>query len=398
MRLANYNLAVTLVRGGDRSRALVVLNQLLTDGRPLDEVLLNAQRVVLVDLDEKARASIPAMPTFLKTVASANKVLAALHSPLQRWGVEWMSAEQFKAHQAAGDKEPLPKELPFLLPGDLVLPELGKKVAGEVVNPLAPIDATKAALAANDADPANAPDVKVPDVKSTETKPADVKATDVKPTETKAETKPAVPVPAPAPSPAPRIPAPAPVVATAHAVHGAAFAVAPDLLLTCSRLVAGAKSIDIESTDGITFHAKLIASDNALGVALLKVEGGHFTAMALGQQIHGGAVQVAAFARPGIFAPSLDLLAGQLAAADKQFFLQTATHPRSAGSPIVDDSGKVVALVTATRDDPVNHLPVAAVEGMRKFAAGKFTSVDVTPATANPGQCVFELSATRDEK
>jgi S1-C subfamily serine protease len=71
-------------------------------------------------------------------------------------------------------------------------------------------------------------------------------------------------------------------------------------------------------------------------------------------------------------------------------------QPRSAGSPLVDEKGKVVGILTATRDDPLGRLPVVAIDLIRKFASGKFTAV-TEAATIIPDNSVLELSATREE-
>jgi S1-C subfamily serine protease len=168
------------------------------------------------------------------------------------------------------------------------------------------------------------------------------------------------------------------------------------MLLTCSRLTAGAKSIQVQALDGVAYPATLVAADETTGIALIKVADGHFSPMALGQTTPSGAVQIAAFTKPAIFAPSMEMLAGELSSTDQATFtVRTAIHPRSAGSPLLDAQGNVVGMLTATRDDPVGRLPVVMAEAMRKFSTGKFTSAAHTTANS-PVPCVLELSAVHE--
>ncbi|HET6251889.1 MAG TPA: serine protease [Tepidisphaeraceae bacterium] len=398
IRLANYDLAVTFTRMESRPRALVLLDRAVIESKPVDETLVNAQRSLLAIMDAKAKSAIAAMPAMLKTLHTAETSLTALHAPLKRWGVTWMAEKDASKHYYAGEAEPLPKVLPFLMPLDEVMPELAKKgaeknaVVADGTNPLSPVIA---------------PDVQVAEGPAPVPPPAAGDATPVPPTAAPAGAAAPADVPAPAaasgdasaspsPVPPPVASTKAPAAPLTRTVTGAAFAVGPDLLLTCSRLTSGAKSIAVQATDGANYDATIVASDDASGLALIKVEGGHFTPLALADTATSGAVHIPAFIRPGVFGPELDVLPGTLSVSTSAAFLHAATHPRSAGSPLMDAHGKVVGILTATRDDPIAHLPVVTAETIRKFADGKFTSATET-AASGPEDCVLELSATREE-
>ena len=152
----------------------------------------------------------------------------------------------------------------------------------------------------------------------------------------------------------------------------------------------GHNSIRVESADGNVYEATLLASDPSAGLALIKVEGGHFAPLALADSVRPGAVTVAAFSKPSVFGPEVQMLRGELAGQPAQpgqpatLGLRVGTHPRSAGSPLVNDKGQVVAVLTANRDDPLSHLPVAGVDVVRKFLAGKIS----TPGDGGGGGAV----------
>ena len=101
---------------------------------------------------------------------------------------------------------------------------------------------------------------------------------------------------------------------------------------------------------------------------------------------------VACFAKASIFGPELDVLRGDITAAAGKTTLRLASHPRSAGAPLVDDKGYVLGIVSATRDDPTTALPVIPVEALRGVMNGKYA-----PATSpvEPDEAVVEITVTR---
>ena len=94
-----------------------------------------------------------------------------------------------------------------------------------------------------------------------------------------------------------------------------------------------------------------------------------------------------------MFDPDLTVARGDLNMTGAKPFLKMTQHPRSAGSPVVDNDGKLVAIVSATRDESPDKLSIITLDQVRKFAQGRFEPAGQT--SAPPDQCVFELQATR---
>ena len=386
LRLATFDLAVAYSRGTEKPHALVLIDRLMAEKKPADEMMVNAQRSLIATLDDKAPATIGALPAMLKDLETANAFLRVAHAPLRRWGVTWMDSNEVTRHRTSRETEPLPSKLPFFLPEYDVLPE-GNKPDAELVNPLLPIVigspgsqpsssgttpparplASPAAGAAPVTTPTSAPT-------TSSSGPAKIAAA------------PTAPVTRPAPM-------------VERTITGAAFAVAPDMLLTVGRLAVGAKSLSVQSVEGSTWTATLVASDDATGMALIKAEGGHFQALPLASAARPGPVSVAAFTKPGVFGPEMQVLPGELTSVLGLWSLHVSTHPRSPGSPVVNAQGQVVAVLVATRDDAMAKLPVVTIDAVRKFVDGKIPAAPAPPAGAAPSAqlSVLELSATKEE-
>jgi hypothetical protein len=69
-------------------------------------------------------------------------------------------------------------------------------------------------------------------------------------------------------------------------------------------------------------------------------------------------------------------------------------HPRSAGAPLVDDHGKVVGIISATRDDLPTALPIISVEALRTVLGDKYT---LSSTQVPPDAAVAELTVTRKQ-
>jgi len=174
-------------------------------------------------------------------------------------------------------------------------------------------------------------------------------------------------------------------------VRGAAFCVSPGVLATCARTVQGAATIRIAAADGVAHDAEVITIDLTSGLALLKVTG-NYKPLPLAEKARSGGAMVACYAKASVFGPELDVLKGELTVAAARTTLRLATHPRSAGAPLMDDKGYVLGILSATRDDPNAALPVINVETLRGLMNGKYT-----PATSpvNPDEAVVEITVTR---
>ena len=378
-RLASYNLAVDLLRQRQFGRAVATLNRLLVDNKAkADALLVNAQLSLIAGFDDAQRKSIGIIPDAKKLAEQQQLTLMSEHSGQEPFGIAWVPTGAAAKLKAAGAKEVVAAELPFILPDGAAMPPKGQKTATNALSDDAIATATAAVLSSHSI--ANTVEATATTV-TPETPGTDSK-TPEKPAATAAVT-PVTPVVQDRPA--------------TSTVRGAAFAVSTNMVLTCERLVAGATSIECVAPDGTASTARVVASDPALGVALLKVTGDDFEPMAIADASRAGAVGVAAFARASLFEPRLDILRGDLIVglpgSAAKTFLRTNVHPRSAGSPVVDAQGRVVAMLSATREDPLDHLPVVSAEALRQFCTGKTTLSEKTGG--NPNECLVEITVTR---
>ncbi|HSI36445.1 MAG: trypsin-like peptidase domain-containing protein [Phycisphaerae bacterium] len=411
LRLVNYNAAVAHTRAKAHARAMVLLNKPIYEslGKSPDELALNAQLTILSWLDDKQRKAIGQMPEFLKTVSIANGTLGSKkYGGYERFGLAWVPTSEIRRQRDAGVKESFPARLPFLTPALESVGEGDQTVEYAALMPNATADDTAMAKA-EPAKPATPEPVKPkPPVAVAAAKPEPVKPTGPfklggsgtgdstsPPASTPAKPE-AVAVVTPA-LPEVVAPAAAPVVArpVTRTFRGAAFAVSNDTLVTAARLVNNAKEIQLQLGDGKLANAKVLAVDEASGLALIQASGASFRPMGLAPAATAGKVGVAAFVKPTVFNPDLDLVAGDLVGAPGALYLKCVTHPRSAGSPVVSDKGYVLAVVTATREDAPDKLPVVTVDVLRKFVEGKVTLSETT--SDDPEGSVAELTATRQD-
>ncbi|HYE18225.1 MAG TPA: trypsin-like peptidase domain-containing protein [Tepidisphaeraceae bacterium] len=407
LRLVNYNAAVVHTRAKAHPRAMVLLNKAIYESlnKSPDELALNAQLTVLSWLDDKQRKAIGQMPEFLKTISIANGTLGSKkYGGYERFGLAWLPASEVRRQRDAGVKETFPARLPFLTPGNESVHEGDQTVGYAALMPNATAEDAVVAKA-EPAKPTVEPVKPKPPVAVAVARPEPLKPTgpfklggsgsgDTNSAPASPPAKPEVVAVAP---PAPEVVGPAPVVARPimRTVRGAAFAVSTDTLVTAARLVNNAKEIQLQLGDGKVANAKVLAVDEASGLALVQVSGMSFRPMGLAPAATAGKVGVAAFVKPTVFNPDLDLVAGDLVGAAGALFLKCVQHPRSAGSPVVSDKGYVLAVVTATREDAPNKLPVVTVDVLRKFVEGKVTLSETT--SDDPEGSVVELTATRQE-
>lgn len=397
-RLVPFNLAVSYARSSTFGRSAVLLNRLINESKPMEELHVNAQLTLLSNLTEAQKKQIAVLPELKKSVNNASHVLASTKYPGKaRWGLSWAPVEQVDRLRASGKKEVFPDQLPFLMPGDFPLPEKGQwnpinvllqgatsleGTAIAAVDPK-PVVVATATSGTSSFDPKPAGNSGAPFKLggNSETAPVIVKTTEA--------AAPVTPTPA---APVTGVTASAPMTRT---VRGAAFAVTPDLLLTAARLVVNAKEIQLQNLEGRPCDATVVAMDKTTGIALIKANGAAFKPMSFAEAPKPGAVGLAAFVKPSVFNPDLDIIAATLIGPADKPLLRCTVHPRSAGSPFFDDEGHVMGMLIAARDDAPDKLPVVTVEVLRKFAAGKFTPVTAT--AGEPEDSVLEMTVIRQD-
>jgi tetratricopeptide (TPR) repeat protein len=157
--------------------------------------------------------------------------------------------------------------------------------------------------------------------------------------------------------------------------HAAAFAVAPDLLVTPAFAVKDARSIEVTSRDGQTSKAEVIRTEGPL--ALLKVE---FKTppkamLPLAQTAAGGTVQCPSFPSPSsIFDDEAGEVIDNVTIAPNGD-ARMRKHPRLAGSPLLA-AGKVVAVELAERESAPSAIPTASLEKLKALLGNDAPATD----------------------
>jgi hypothetical protein len=167
------------------------------------------------------------------------------------------------------------------------------------------------------------------------------------------------------------------------------FAVAPDLLLTTS-VAAGARRAILEFPNAVPAEGVVVRSNDEL--ALIRVRDQTMSYVNLAEAFTGGPVQCPAYPDVSIFGVNLQTLAGRAnPPKDGALTVALAKHPRIPGSPLIDPSGNLVGVVTATREDPADRLPAASLERITAFLGPDLPKqVCATPRSAP----IVQITAT----
>jgi tetratricopeptide (TPR) repeat protein len=87
--------------------------------------------------------------------------------------------------------------------------------------------------------------------------------------------------------------------------YAAAFAVAPDLLVTASSVVTDSTNIQIQVAPDHPQKAEIVRADAASGLTLLRVTDAHFAPLPLAATVRPGAIKCGAFPDVSIFTPQV---------------------------------------------------------------------------------------------
>jgi len=398
VRMATYNLAALHARQNQPGRAILLLHRKLEAAAAPDELFLRAQMSLVARLSDSERKTLAILPAVLKTIDQHKEKAAAARTGQTLWGLAWVSRADAERLRAAGTPEVYARELPFILPDGSTMPLKGQKPPVNELHPdwaAARIAPALAALPPRAASPPGSPAAPAAPPDNTVATPA----APAVPAVPAAPASPAAPPPSPAaPAPAlavPDVPAAVRTAPPTVTLRGAAFAVAPDRALTWSGLVAGAARVTVAAPgDGKPHPAEVVAIDTRAGLALLKIERGGMAPMAIAPAARPGEICAATFARPTVFQPIPELLAGNLVNSAGKWTARLETHPRVPGGPVVDFDGNVLGILIAARTDPADRLPVIPAEVIRQFCAAH--QVQPTARTAGDVQdCVLEVEATR---
>jgi Trypsin-like peptidase domain len=199
--------------------------------------------------------------------------------------------------------------------------------------------------------------------------------------------------PAPAAVAVKPMPAPAPVpAALAKATvttYGAGFPVAPDLIVTSAAVVDGATGITVQPADGDPMDAKLVATDESSGLALLKIPGRKMAYLPLADSFAGGTFQCVGFPTVSIFDPVAEAITGTAVAPKEGWTVRLNKHPRLGGGPLVA-GGKVVGVQLATREAELTSIPAAPLDAIKKLVGDQAGA----SGNADPAQVTMQVTVT----
>jgi tetratricopeptide (TPR) repeat protein len=393
-----------------------------------DEQVLSALGIALSQADEAARKG-QLFRDAVKAYETATAKLESTRPGMKRWGVEWVPQAEWssrdnkwKAQQSAADQRHVAlvarrnelarvqKELTSATrslgvrrrsPGEISL--LRRKASGaaaEVDAAQKQYDDAMAAVERPKFPPAIPP---VPmEMPTLGVAAADAGAAARRPTVRVDVAKPpngdagaAVPAPRPAAVPPPP-PRKARVV-----LYAAAFAVAPDMLVTAASALEDAGEIVVQSGEGVAFKATVLRRDEKSGLALLRVHGEgakvvKLTPLPLADASAAGPVSCVSFPSVNIFDPTPERIDGTAPALKDEWTVRLLRHPRLPGGPLLSN-GKVVGVELASRDADPARVPAATLDALRSLLGTDAPNVArAVVGGADPVASVLQLTATRE--
>lgn len=175
--------------------------------------------------------------------------------------------------------------------------------------------------------------------------------------------------------------------------YAAAFPISDTLVLTAAGPLAGATEIELQTADGSPIKAELVRTDEAAGLALLRVSGRKLIPLILANTFTGGAIQCAAYPTVNIFNPAAEPIPGTAKPPVGEWKVSLSRHPRLGGSPLLA-ANKVVGVELASRETDPTQIPSATLDAIKKFLGPDMPS----PPAGTPEPCsvLLQLMATRE--
>lgn len=349
-------------------RTVIALMEFMKqDEKKVDEQLLNLFGTAIAVAYSQPGPKDPVLAEAVEYYKTKNAQLEATRSGSVHWGVQWLDGEEGKALLAKRDSaekafrnqlrglESYEKRLKDVKRGERVPIRRGRSTIYVTrVNQ----DHLKAAQAEYDA--------KVKEVEAARAEiPVAQWLTDLKPM-----------VPGAAGTAVAQGDPPGASEAGAQALVRTAVAFPIDRyrLLTAAAPLGNTSRVRLEDMLGEVLMADVVHKGSRLAVLEVspsEAPGGlKYFNFAIG--FSGGNVNAAAIPAPSSFGPIPELLKGEKSErppTDGSWTVAFNVHPRLAGSPLLDETNRVIGVITARRDDPRDSLPAATLLEVHSFLA-----------------------------
>jgi len=169
------------------------------------------------------------------------------------------------------------------------------------------------------------------------------------------------------------------------------IAVSPELILSSSDIVNGARKIMIEFPDSVPVFATVARSEGTM--VLLRVEKGKLPYVNLGETIASGPVECRAFPDVNLFsAEAINMRGVCLVNKTGGVVVALPKHPRLKGTPVLDSKGNLVAMLQAGREESMEKLPATNLQSIAAFLGADKPAARSTGALPSAVQITAEFS------
>jgi tetratricopeptide (TPR) repeat protein len=171
--------------------------------------------------------------------------------------------------------------------------------------------------------------------------------------------------------------------------YGAAFAVAPDLIVAPTSVIVGAKILHVDVAVGPSFEASIVRVDAAAGLVLIRVPGANLTPLKIADPADDKPTTCLGFPSVDIFNPMAETMQVSKSTSGAPDHAKFSMPPRIPGAPLLQDKA-VIGMETAGRDTDPAEVPVVSASVLRKFVGD-----DAAPAAKDSIDSVVQVVAQR---
>ena len=182
-----------------------------------------------------------------------------------------------------------------------------------------------------------------------------------------------------------------PAVAAQHVTrYAVAFAIAPDLFVTASDVVADATAIHAETSAGASLNAEIVRTNRGMGLALLRVKDAGSPCLAAAPVMTHSAIKAWGYPEVSMFnAVPQEMACGASTPGPAAWTIRFPVSPRLPGGPVLQE-GLLVGVELTTRDTDPMSVPGVTLADLKKFIGD-----DAKPGTpaADPKSAIVQVVA-----